>query len=62
MEREALLQRLARLPPVLQRRPGYRCAKALLTIRYVRSKLPGRASVLQAAQFMIAVLELLPPV
>jgi hypothetical protein len=56
-----LLQRLAQLPPVLQGRPGYRSAKALLTIKYVRSKPASRGAILQAAQFMIGVLELLPP-
>lgn len=59
--RELLLQRLSRLPPVLQRQPGYRSAKALLTIKYMHSKLTNRAAVLRAAQFMIGVLELLPP-
>jgi hypothetical protein len=59
--RALLLQRLAHLPPVLQGRPGYRSAKALLTIKYVRSKPTGRGAILRAAQFMIGVLELLPP-
>jgi hypothetical protein len=59
--RTLLLQRLAHLPPVLQGRPGYRSAKALLTIKYVRSKPTGRGAILRAAQFMIGVLELLPP-
>ena len=59
--RVLLLQRLAHLPPVLQGRPGYRSAKALLTTKYVRSKPTSRAAILRAAQFMIGVLELLPP-
>jgi hypothetical protein len=60
-QRHALLQRLACLHPATKASPGYRSAEVLLTSRYVRSKLAARLGILQAAHFMIKVLEMTPP-
>jgi hypothetical protein len=60
-QRNALIQRLACLHPATRASPGYRSAQALLTSRYVRSKLAARLGILQAAHFMIKVLEMTPP-
>jgi hypothetical protein len=60
-QREALLRRLACLNPLLKTNPGYKSADVLLNSTYVRSKLATRLAILQAAQFMIRVLEITPP-
>jgi len=60
-QREALLIRLACLNPALKTNPGYRSAHVLLHSTYVRSKPGKRPAILDAAQFMIRVLEITPP-
>ncbi len=59
--REALLARLESLPPRLRANRGYASARVLLGASYVRANLAARLAVLQTAQFMISVLEMLPP-
>ena len=59
--REALLRRLDNLSPKLRANRGYASARALLGASYLRASLRARLAVLQTAQFMITVLEMLPP-
>ena len=59
--RGVLLKRLERLPPRLRATRGYANARALLGASYTRADLSARMAVLQTAQFMINVLEMLPP-
>lgn len=59
--REALLKRLESLPPKLRANRGYASARSLLGSSYMRANLTARLAVLQTAQFMISVLEMLPP-
>ena len=58
--REVLLRRLDNLPVRVRGHRGYRTARNLLNSKYRRAKPKARAAVLQTAQFMIEVLELLP--
>ena len=60
-QREALLKRLESLSPKLRANRGYASARALLGASYMRANLAARMAVLQTAQFMISVLEMLPP-
>lgn len=60
-QREALLKRLECLPPGLRANRGYASARSLLGASYLRANLTARLAVLQTAQFMINVLEMLPP-
>ncbi len=60
-EREALLKRLESLSPKLRANRGYASARVLLGSSYMRANLKARMAVLQTAQFMISVLEMLPP-
>lgn len=59
--REALLRRLESLSPKLRSNRGYASARSLLGASYMRANLTARLAVLQTAQFMISVLEMLPP-
>ena len=59
--RATLLKRLESLPPKLRANRGYASARALLGSSYLRANLTARLAVLQTAQFMINVLEMLPP-
>ena len=59
--RDELLRRLERLHPRLRANRGYASARALLGTSYMRANLAARMAVLQTAQFMISVLEMLPP-
>lgn len=59
--REVLLKRLESLPPRLRAQRGYASARVLLGTKYMRANLAARLAVLQTAQFMISVLEMLPP-
>jgi hypothetical protein len=59
--RDELLGRLERLHPKLRANRGYASARALLGTNYLRANLAARVAVLQTAQFMINVLEMLPP-
>jgi len=61
MEREALLRRLGRLHAAARRKPGYRTARNLLNPAFRRANLAARAAILQAASFMIHILEMTPP-
>ncbi|HZQ12568.1 MAG TPA: hypothetical protein VFB31_07150 [Pseudolabrys sp.] len=55
--RHELIARLAALDASLQRHPGYKRALKLLNQTFRREKLPQRLAVLQAAAWLIAVLE-----
>lgn len=61
-QREALLKRLESLSPKLRSNRGYASARSLLGTSYMRANLAARLAVLQTAQFMISVLEMLPPI
>jgi len=61
-QREALLKRLESLSPKLRSNRGYASARSLLGASYMRASLTARLAVLQTAQFMISVLEMLPPI
>lgn len=60
-QREALLARLKRLHASAEARPGYRTALKLLNPIFRRSDLAARVAVLQAASFVIDILERTPP-
>ena len=60
--RAELLRRLERLHPKLRSNRGYASARSLLGASYMRANLTARLAVLQTAQFMISVLEMLPPI
>ena len=55
--RAALLARLTSLGEAAQRHPGYRRALTLLNATFRRSKLAQRLAILQAAAWLIYVLE-----
>jgi hypothetical protein len=59
-EREALMKRLSRLHPTLTKTPGYKTARALLGPKYMTAKLSARLKILQAANFLMSVLEMTP--
>jgi hypothetical protein len=60
-KRDALFQRMARLHPKLASHQGYKSAHALLNTKYRQAKRGARLGVLQAAHFLICVLEMMPP-
>jgi len=59
--RDALLRRLDNLPSRVRDHRGCRTARNLLYSKYLRAELAARAEVLETAQFMIEVLERIPP-
>ena len=59
--RAELVARLNQLGETAQRHPGYKRALKLLNDTYRREKLGQRLAVLQAATWLIAVLEELSP-
>jgi len=59
-DREALLRRLNHLNSGAKLLPGYRSALILLNSRFRRANLATRLALLQAAQFMVEVLERIP--
>jgi hypothetical protein len=59
-DREALLQRLSHLHGGAKLLPGYRSALTLLNSRFRRANLATRLALLQAAHFMVEVLERIP--
>ena len=59
-DREALLRRLSHLHGGAKLLPGYRSARTLLNSRFRRANLATRLALLQAAQFMVEVLERIP--
>jgi hypothetical protein len=59
--REALLMRLQNLDEAAKSSRGYRSTLVLLNQKYRKATLAARLGILQAATFMIEVLELLPP-
>jgi hypothetical protein len=61
VERETLLRRLARLHASAKRRPGYKTALRLLNPTFRKADLTARIAILQAASFMVEVLERIPP-
>jgi hypothetical protein len=61
VQREALLLRLTRLRADVRRRPGYRTALKLLNPMFRRANLAARVTILQAANFMVDILEMTPP-
>jgi hypothetical protein len=58
--REALLMRLERLGDGAKNSRGYRSTRTLLNQKYRKATLAARLGILQAAAFMIEVLEMLP--
>lgn len=60
-QREALLARLKRLHAGAETRPAYRTALKLLNPIFRRADLGARVAVLQAANFVIEILERTPP-
>jgi hypothetical protein len=52
---------MERLQPVAKAGAGYRTARALLGAKYLQASLTARVAVLQAANFLISVLEMTPP-
>jgi vacuolar-type H+-ATPase subunit D/Vma8 len=60
--RDALLMRLQNLDGAAKSSRGYRSTLVLLNQKYRKASLAARLGILQAAAFMIEVLELLPPV
>lgn len=60
-QREALLHRLARLHSAAKGRQGYRTAISLLSRRFLVASQATQIALLQAASFMVDVLEKLPP-
>jgi len=61
LQREVLLGRLARLHAAAKGKPGYRTARNLLNPTFRRANLAARVAILQAAHFMISILEMTPP-
>lgn len=60
-KREALERRLERLQPAIKARKGWKNARTLLGSSYIRSSLAARVALLEAADFLIRVLEMMPP-
>jgi hypothetical protein len=60
-EREALLLRLAQLHESVKDQRGYRTAITLLSKRFLVATQATQIALLQAATFMVDVLERLPP-
>ena len=60
-KRDLLLKRLERLGGRARAQRGYFSARSLLGTTYRRANLAARVAVLETAQFMISVLEMLPP-
>ena len=58
--RETLMRRLEKLQPAVKKNNGFKTAKALLGQSYLRTKLVARVALLEAADFLITVLERLP--
>lgn len=59
--RKELLQRTELLLPTVKANKGFKSVRALLGSRYVRASLTARLSLLQAADFLVTVLEMMPP-
>ena len=59
-QREILMLRLRRLHPAVAKTPGYRTARNLLGPKYMTASLTARVKVLQAASFLMSVLEMTP--
>ena len=59
--REALLRRMEVLAPAAKAANGYRAARALLGSKYIRASLAVRVSLVDAADFLVKVLEMIPP-
>lgn len=59
-DRAALLMRLQNLDARAKSKPGYRTARSLLNSKFRKASITARVAVLQAATFMIEVLEKLP--
>ena len=60
-ERDALLGRLARLHTSIKERQGYRTAITLLGRKFLVASQATQIALIQAASFMVDVLEKLPP-
>lgn len=59
-QREVLLRRLKGLDAAAKAKPGYRSALVLLNRKYRAATPTARLGILQAASFMVNVLERLP--
>ena len=60
--REALLRRMEVLAPAAKTANGYRAARTLLGSKYIRASLAARVGLVEAADFLIKVLEMIPPI
>jgi hypothetical protein len=60
-KRASLEKRVERLRPVAKASSGYKSVRALLGAKYLQASLAGRVAVLEAADFLVRILELLPP-
>ena len=60
-KRASLEKRVERLRPAAKASSGYKSVRALLGAKYLQASLAGRVAVLEAADFLVRILELLPP-
>ena len=61
VQRDALLRRLLRVHAAAKKKPGYRTALNLLNPTFRKANLAARVAILQAASFMVDILERTPP-
>jgi hypothetical protein len=59
--RELLQNRLERMRPLAKANAAYATARTLLGRKYLQASLTARVAVLQAAEFIISILEKTPP-
>jgi hypothetical protein len=50
------------LSPTAKSANGYRAARALLGSKYIRANLAARVGLIEAADFLVRILEMIPPV
>ena len=56
-----LLERLELLGATARAANGYRAARALLGSKYIRASLAARLGLIEAAEFLVRILEMVPP-
>jgi hypothetical protein len=52
---------MSSLRPAMKANRGYRSARTLLGSRYLRASVAARVALLEAADFLVRVLEMMPP-
>ena len=60
--RDVLLRRMEVLSPTAKSANGYRAVRALLGSKYIRANLAARIGLIEAADFLVRILEMIPPV